>query len=228
MKNYLFFIAVLAILQSCTKDHTETVRGSAPYKLNNLHDYYVINDAVNTTNATFTLSDAGEGEIMVIPINLPQGVTVTPASVSVTNADTFRFTFTSALPVTGSYPVTLLCSALYRKEQTFKFNLISGADWAIPLVGSWTGRDTGSITFWPPSYAATVRRAGPNQVDIELYSRTIHCWLNGNTGTLVSDGYTGAYSFNAGTGTFSGNKILLNYSLDGYPNDITVRSTLTR
>ncbi|WP_133162439.1 hypothetical protein [Flavipsychrobacter stenotrophus] len=224
----LLLIAPFALLffYSCKKGPADTIRATAPYQLNNLHDYLVTNDAVNTTDVAFTLGDADEGDITVVPVNLPAGVTITPTSITVQTTDSFRFTVTSTLPVSGSYPIKLRCSALYRKDQTFTFNLVSGTDLGIPLVGAWTCHDSSSNAFLTGTYSATITRAGPNQVNVNRSGRTIHCHLNGLTGTVITDAITAAYSYTAGTGTFSNSQIILDYMT--YPNYTRIRSTLTR
>ncbi len=229
MKKYALLLASVAMfcaLQSCKKGPADTIRGTAPYQLNNLHDYLVTNDAVNTTDVAFTLGDAGEGDITVVPVNIPAGVTVTPTSITVQTSDSFRFTVTSSLPVSGSYPIKLRCSALYRKDQTFTFNLVSGADLGIPLVGAWTCHDSSSNSFLTGTYSATITRAGPNQVNVNRSGRTIHCHLDGLSGTVITDAISASYSYTAGTGTFTNSRMILDYMT--YPDYIRIRSTLTR
>lgn len=232
MKKYPVFTLVifLLLMYSCKKNDTDKAISTAYYQLDNVHDYSVIDGSVTPFNAAFTLTDAAHPRdtFTVTPTGMPPGLAVLPASIKVWSSDSIRFRFTAALSGVGNYPITLKCTAPNRIEKNYNFNIVVQPECAAAITGSWDCYDSGAVTFTPANYTAYVLLNASNQIDIQQATRTLHCKLNCNTGTLTSH-----YSFTLpgtyGTGTFASNRIVVRHiTTNGSSSNVTCYSILTR
>ena len=228
--TYVFQILLLALLSSCQKQGT-TPTSNTHYSFDNVHDYYVTSGMPINIKASFNIVDSQyTGNTYTVAVqNQPTGVTIAPMSVDVTNTDSFSFYMTATGLTNGTYPVKLMCTTPNGYQNPYYFNIVAEPACNAGLYGTWAAYDSGwTVSLSPSHYTALVGSVGTaNSVYMQLSLFQLTCDLVCHNGTLTSEPYFGLINASAGSGTFTNNRIVLNYTVLSSTN-FNVTTILTR
>ncbi len=215
-RHYLFlFFVALVIISGCAKKANSTFIDETPFELRNVNSqYFVIANATYSVPIKLVLYDSANPHayFKVEAADLPTGVSSN--SVNVYSNDTFTLTLDANNAVAGDHSFSIRCSAPRRRTQNYSVILHAGADCASSMTGTWNARDSGGISFLPPTTSADVTRGTePGTINIDMYYRSHYCTLNCGDGTLTSVGTSQSsyYSLSAGNGTFTNNRMVVHY-----------------
>jgi|GEM_PF-4692139 len=233
-KTYLYLTLLCAVIMfnGCSKKSSNntinyTVNGLSDVTVNQYFDtsiVVVVGVAFNSgTQEAVTLTPEVD--------SLPTGVTVDPSTLSGTPAyaGTFTFKIDGSTPA-GTYPILINASSASSGTRKFRFNLNilanSNCDGEIASVSAYTVTNIYAGDTNTYSTIGYIASNTTNRVHIYTEFLDIVATLNCTNSTLSfpADSLSG---ISAGTGTFTGHKVIINRSSYDYYNPTVGMTTLT-
>jgi hypothetical protein len=228
----LLVLAMIAFAGACSK---RFIKDPVEYTIVTQYDS-ILRDVYIPNTGTYEMSlevkfltGYHSDKVLVTMSQMPARVSVTPDTVDEIPTYIQTYKFTSAGAALGTYPVTVTAYTPTQGFRTYTFNVIViPADCAALLFGSLNGSNACSLTNY--TYASTGQSTGiKNKLNINNFGgygpeATAYVLLDCTNATLTMPSQRiGNGSTIEGTGTFTPNGLIINYtavSTPGGPADV--------
>lgn len=239
MKKLCLFAVLTAMigLAACSKkdDDADNDANGFDYAVNNVQDVTVEQGGTVVASWEVKLSKGSQQTVKLDVTGTPSNVTVTPNSTegipTYTAAVAFAATSSAA---TGTYPMTVTSSSASTTSKTYTFNLIVKENCITPLIGTYSTTESCSISgdlayncaITTGSTSTTVQLTGfGDYINGNIINATIDC--DSKTITIPSQAVTSGITI-SGSGTFSGNTLVINYTAVTSSNTESCTATLVK
>jgi hypothetical protein len=229
MKKTYIFIAMalcMGLIYSCSK--SGNTASAIDYTVNNLQNITVNNDDSTSLPVAITFVSGTQQPVSLSVSGLPSNVTVTPTSASGTPSYGTTFVFHANNADTGTYPITITAASAGTTSKTYNFNLTvtPSLNCATPLAGTYIGNINCQPSIGDSAVSCTVATTNTiDQISIDNFifnGNSLLVNVNCTDNTLsIAPGQVAS-----GSGTYTNNKITLNFTLTG--GGYTCTDVLTR
>jgi len=228
MRKFVLFLLVAGLIVSCDK----TIKQPLNYSVTNdalatgVYDVYLPDSGAYTMPALVKfLSGYPSDSVKLVLTGLPAGITVTPDTFTAIPTYTANFVFNTNHTAHSTYPVTITAYTPTQNPMTFNFNLIVvPADAASLFWGNLS--DSSACTARDYKYTATGVASGTkNTLIINNFGGygtevNVTVLFDEQNGTLtIPSQVCGNGSQLSGSGTFTENKMIINYSASSTPTN---------